>query len=102
MNRLSAMPITARKSESPFRSSRAFELLKRANKSKMVLPRMFQSRNIQKKRLPQTETFRHAGLRLFTRTGMKTLVVQAVVNHRDPFARQSEEFYNIASGVFTN
>src|SRR5882762_6214795 len=102
MNDFSAVPIAAGEGDLPIGLSCGFKFFECGDEPHMVFPRMFEPRDIQKKWAFQAESFRVENVCLVARTGMETFVAQAVVNHGDAFARQTEELYNVSSSIFAD
>src|SRR5437879_3549304 len=102
MDGLSPMPIAASKSKLPVRMRRGLEFLKRRNQRHMVLAGMFKPRDVQKKGLMQLMPSRHFHSCLLSLSRIKPFVVHAIVNHCNPFARQTEESHHVSSGILAD
>src|SRR2546430_1011003 len=101
VNDFRAVPIAAAEHQAPVAIRLRFEPVERVDQAHMILGRMFQTRDVEEEWLEQAALSDESpGLLRGARE--KTVRVQPVVNHRQPFGRQSKKFEDVARGALAD
>src|SRR5437773_5635159 len=101
VNDFRAVPIAAAEHQVPVAIRLRFEPVERLDQAHMILGRMFQTRDVEEERLAQAVALSESS-GLFGGAREKTVLIQPVVNHRQPFFRQSKKFENVAPGALAD
>src|SRR5689334_1785055 len=102
MYHLCPMPIASPEHELPIGTGRRLKRIKSGDQSHVVLGRVLETRDIKKERPVQSENIPGHGESFIARAGKKTLMLDAIVNDRNPLARHPEEAADIPTRVFAD
>src|SRR5207249_8856850 len=101
VNDFRAVPIAAAEHQVPVAIRLRFEPVERLDQAHMILGRMFQTRDVEEERLAQAVALSESS-GLFGGAREKTVLIQPVVNHCQPFGGQSKKFADVASGALAD
>src|SRR2546430_476043 len=102
VNDFRAVPIAAAEHQAPVAIRLRFEPVERLDQAHMILGRMFQTRDVQEEWLAQAAALSDEGPGLLRGPREKTVRIQPVVNHRQPFGRHSKKFEEVAAGALAD